>query len=828
MQLAQSQLFPVVAIGASAGGLEATRELLENLPSNTGMAFVVVHHLGERTPSLLPEILARSTPLPVIAVSDRMRAEPDHVYVMPETADLEIEGETLLLVRRSSAGVHMPIDHFFSKLAKSHRAKAIGVVLSGTGSDGAKGLREIGARGGWTFVQDSETAKYSEMPRHAQEAGGIDYVLAPKEIARQLAKLKGTSTRGKRGRAQRKLDTRAENETKLVQPGQTSSREFEIGEDVLADIFFLLRQISGVDFNRYKRGTLLRRIRRRMQMLRLDQLSEYVSILRAQPDEVRTLFGDLLIGVTGFFRDPETFEYLRRDVFPNLVRDAANKGMLRMWVVGASTGQEAYSLAITLLECIKEDLPLRVQIFATDISEENLATARRGVYPADLASGVSSDRLHRFFTPVEDGYQVTKRVRELCVFARHNVITDPPFSRLDFISCRNLMIYFDPILQERVVKLLHYALLPGGLLLVGHSESLSRHASFDLVDRAHHLYAKTRNTSDLPAFGSPPDHRPELVSHSEDSRFSRGSLDLFDVRREAERTLAAAYAPASVLVNDKLEIVSFHGKTGSYFEHAEGFASFSLLQMAREGLGLRLKQALDQAKASMTTIQVEGVRVGTDGHIKTVDVEVRPFLASDQQPYFVVIFRDRPKEAPGQPRGNVTGGVEEQDDELTMLREELELCRIRIASIAEEKESGLEELRAANEEIQSSNEELQSTNEELQTAKEELESINEELTTVNDQLELRNRDLAVAHDFISNLLANIDIPLIMVDSELRIRRFDGAESIFGSRNQDVGRPIIELALKVDVPDLPKLLKEIVHEQTVVGARSDTSLGAGIP
>ena len=818
----KSDGFRVVGIGASAGGLEATNEFLAGLPLDTGVAFVVVHHLAETSHSFLPEILARSTELPVVTVTDQLLVEPNHIYVMPGTADVEIKGEHLLLVPRSSAPTHLPIDQFFTKLAESRGELAVGVLLSGTGADGSKGLQAIRKHGGLAFVQDVATAKYQDMPRHALQAGDVDLVGAPADLAAAIVRGRTRDQdevaqepdeqpeTGKKGAAGKRPGGRSA--TTASAPDSSAVGELD-REEQLARVFLLLRQKTGVDFSRYKRGTLLRRMQRRMQMRHTDDLQQYVEQLQKEPDEVRGLFGDLLIGVTEFFRDAPTFDFLRRDLFPRLIAAKGEGEPLRLWVAGAATGEEAYSLGITLLEAMgRKNTGLRVQIFASDVSEANLEKAREGIYPPDIASTMPADRLARFFDVVERGYRVKKSVRQLCVFARHNLISDPPFSRLDMVSCRNLMIYFDSVLQERVGKIFNYSLNLNGYLLLGRSESLSQHVpGFDVAEKTHHLYRKTAAAAELPllrpTFGAE-GHLAEIPASGVGGRLAV-PLDSFDPRREAERVLAVAYAPASVLVDERFEILSFQGKTGPYLEHAEGKASFDLLPMARAGVGMRLRRGLEEARESMTTLTVGDVEVEQGGRTLNLDLEIRPFQGSDLHKYFVVIFRER-QGHPAKERAASAGEAVADASEDESLREELEFCRRRLESVTQEKDVGLEEMRAAYEEIQSSNEELQSTNEELETAKEELESVNEELISVNDQLDRQNVELSRAHDLVANLLANAHIPIVVVDRQLRIDRFAGAEGIFDFQEQDVGRRLTDLVLKIKVPDLEKKLKVVTE------------------
>ena len=784
----------MVGIGASAGGLEAFTGLLSNLSVNTGMAFVLVQHLRQDAESMLSEILGRVTAMPVVTGTEGLKVLPDHIYVMSGAADLGISRGRLVLVPRiAGAARHLPIDRFFKSLATDQGEKAIGVVLSGAGSDGVAGLAAIKGEGGVTLVQDPSTAKQDDMPRHAIESGAADFVLDPAGIAVELARLgKHPYLRG-------------------VGPVVPLSAE-QTGEDLLREVFLLLRRKTGTDFSGYKRSTFNRRLARRMLLRKIESMVDYLTYLRETPEEVEALYQDVLIMVTEFFRDPETFEYLKGDVFPRLLAGREPGDPLRVWVVGCSSGQEAYSLAIVLLEFLGENHRFPIQIFATDVNEKDIGRARVGLYPSTIAQEVSPERLRRFFTDAAGGYRVNKDVREMCTFATHDLTRDPPFSNIDLISCRNVLIYFDTVLKERVTPVFHYALRPGGRLVLGRSETLGRHVQlFELVDKQHHVYVKKQAASALPPSLLPlrAPRAAHLPADSHASALPERPLDSHDVGGEADRILAQAYAPASVVIDDKYQVLHFRGQSAAYLEHPAGKATFDLFQMAREGLRYQLRHAVEEARESMRPVRTASIRLSVGGVRKRVDLEVTPFTSGDHT-YFVISFHE-PDQRAEELKGKGTQVVEEASaSEATLLRKELEASREHLQSIITEKDVSTEELRAAYEEIQSSNEELQSTNEELETAKEELQSINEELTTVNEELQTRNHELGRAYDDLSNLLASVGIPVVMLDDQLRIRRFTpGTEAVIRVIRSDIGRPITDLGLKLDLPDLEGFLRSSI-------------------
>ncbi|MCE9612026.1 MAG: PAS domain-containing protein [Chthoniobacter sp.] len=778
---------PIVGIGASAGGLEAFTQLLAALPAHTGLALVLVQHLDPAHASRLTELLARATRRPVHEICEGMSVEPDHVYVIPPNSDLSIlHGRLSLTPRTKARGLHLPVDTFFRALAADQQRHAIGVILSGTASDGTEGLRAIKAAGGLTFAQEEKSAQHDGMPRSAIAAGVVDRVLPPEGIARELARV---------GR-----------HPYVVQSAAAEDPLPDSGDD-MRKIFILLRAASGVDFSFYKPTTLKRRIARRMTLQKVDSLAHYVRFLRQTPGEVAALFDDMLINVTSFFREPDTFTALQKDVFPRLLADRSPETPLRVWVPGCSTGEEAYSLAIALLEFLGESsTPVPVQIFASDVSEPAIEKARAGLYPPDIAADVSPARLRRFFTPHSGGYQIRKAVRDLCVFARQDVVKDPPFSRLDLVSCRNLLIYFGPVLQKRVIPTFHYALRPGGFLLLGNSETTGDFADlFALADHHHKIYARKPATRRLP-LELPFTHQPEQIadaSHALPVAHATG----FDFQKEADRIVLGRYTPAGVIVNKRLDVLQFRGRTGPYLEPSPGAASLNLLKMAREGLLVELRAALTEARRRHAPAVRRGVQVKAEDGFREVSVEVIPLPATPDDPAdcYLVLFAESPPAAtkPQQPPGKTARA---RDKVVEQLQQELLATKEYLQSVLGEHERGHEELQSANEEILSSNEELQSTNEEMETAKEELQSTNEELTTVNDELQTRNAELSQANGDLVNLLNSVQVPIVILGGDLRIRRFTPlAERVLNLIPGDVGRPLSDLRPSLRGPDLEKLI-----------------------
>ena len=795
--------FPVVGIGASAGGLEATSALLKAVPSNLGMAFVVVPHLDPLRESAFSDILSRTTRMPVLDAKDQTRVEPNHVYVIPPNFEMTVaEGVLHLAHTGEHRMVRTTIDTFLRSLANDLGNYAIGVILSGTASDGTIGLAAIKGEGGITFAQDN-SAKYDGMPASAIAAGCVDMVLSPEAIAKELTRI-----------AQHPYIMG----TPLPQEHDGSTRMAQMGQ-----IFALLRRATRVDFSEYKPPTIGRRVARRMALHKIERLEEYVSLLQRDRQELNALYQDLLINVTSFFRDPDTFEALKTVVYPELLKARDHSSTpIRIWVPGCSTGEETYSHAIALTEFLADQrVETPVQIFGTDLSDIAIQRARSGIYKETIESDVSAVRLRRFFQKVDSGYQISKTIRDLCIFSTQNVFNDPPFSRIDLISCRNVMIYLSQSLQKRVIPVFHYALNANGFLMIGNTEGLVGPGSelFDIVERKQKVYRKkavpTPVTFGFSIHMSEPPTSLEPVPDGKGAEPGRLPADL---QREADRLLLARYAPPSVVVNDQLEIIQTRGHTGPFLELPTGKISMNVLKMARPGLLYELQNAIEEARKSGVDATRNDVAVEGNGTTKIITLRVSPFKTPVQdKASFLVTF---------EPSGGSTVATPEavpqplSDDERTtrdkaiaQLKQELAATKEYLQSIIEAMEATNEELQSANEEIQSGNEELQSTNEELQTSKEELESANEELHTVNEEMQHRNEQLNQANNDLNNLLNSVNLPMVMVGPELNIRRFTPqAGKVLGLAASDVGRPIARLRLNlVDVTDLEQLMLNVITD-----------------
>ena len=800
--------FPIVGVGASAGGLEAFTQLLRELPPNTGMAFVMVQHLAPKHESMLTEILSRATTMPVREVQNGLQVKPDHVYVIPPNTNMALLHGHLNLMPRPESGSHFPIDYFLESLTDDQDGKAIGVILSGTASDGARGLAAIKAGGGITFAQDPTTAKYDGMPRSAVAAGVVDFVLSPSEIAHELVKI------GKHPYVKPLRDHEAD--ALLSEP-----------EDALSKVFVLLRRANAVDFTYYKHSTIRRRIMRRMVLHRIDTLDQYVKYLQRNPAEVHSLYQDILITVTTFFRDFEAFEALKERVFPEILKHRAPDSVIRVWVPGCATGEEAYSIAIAWMEFLDErpgGTP--VQIFATDISDKAIEKARAGIYPEAIAADVSPDRLRRFFVKMDGSYQINKAIRDTCVFARQDIAKDPPFSKLDLISCRNLLIYLGPVLQNKVVPIFHYALNESGFLMLGNSETIGPFSElFSLVDKKHKFYAKKttllRMAVDFALRGSDPGQQEA----AKPIRRQGGSgWDQVDLQKETDRIVLAKYAPAGVTINDNLEILQFRGHTSPFLEPFPGAASLNLLKMLREDLALEVRTAVHEAKKKNTNVRRPHLQVRSNGQTRIINLEVNPIKSPlTKERFFLILFEEATVAVKSGPPAIRESNFESRrsksreknkqqrlEGEVRRLGQELEATQTYLHATIEEQETMNEELRSANEEIQSSNEELQSTNEELETAKEELQSTNEELTTVNEELNNRNAELNQLNNDLHNLLTGVNIPIVMLGQDLRIRRFTApAGQVLNLIATDVGRPIGDITPNIEIPDLKRLVSEVV-------------------
>ncbi len=807
--------FPIVGVGASAGGLGAFEELLAHLPADAGLAVVFVQHLSPQHESSLVDILPRKTKMPVHEAGDGVPIERNHVYVIPPNRDLAVmHGALHLMTRPQSPARHMPIDYLFRSLAEDQGRRAIGVVLSGTGSDGAAGLRAIKAQGGVTLAQDEQSARYSGMPHAAAATGQVDLVLPPDEIAKELVRII--------------------KHPQVARPADRREGRAALGSArALQKIFVVLRQATGVDFSQYKQSTVERRIARRMVLHKIDSLEKYLQYLQKTPGEVHLLFDDMLISVTAFFREPETFDALKERVFPQIVQEKGPDTPIRIWVPGCSTGEEPYSIAIALLEYLAErEMHLPAQIFATDISQSSIERARHGHYADNIAGDVSEQRLKRYFVRSGDGYQISKTVRDLCVFARQNVVKDPPFSNLDLVSCRNLLIYLGPALQKRVVPTFHYALRPTGYLLLGSSETIGSFADlFTLVHREQKIYAKKQAATRLPPDLGPRETAgpPEVERAVEPAGRTEGC----DLEREANELLLDRYAPPGVIVTHEMNILHFRGHTGRFLEPAPGTASLNLLKMARPGLALDLRTAIHEARKQHRPTRKEGLRTTTNGGAITVNLEVHPLgRPHSDDLHFLILFHEvfpptapPPEEKQKAETVEPSAPAEELQQELERVEQELRQTKATMQTIVEEHEATNEELRAANEEIQSANEELQSTNEELETAKEELQSTNEELTTLNAELENQNAEANRAIDDFNNLHRAVDIPVVLLENDLRIRTFTPpAQRQLGLQPSDQGRRIRDLKLGLRVEGLDGKIGEVL--QTLNTFRQDVRSEGG--
>ena len=790
--------FPIVGVGASAGGLEAFTQLLKALPMDTGMAFVLIQHLAPSHASALAEILSRATKMPVAEVQDEPTIEPNRVYVIPPDRGMMIVGGTLQLLPREGGAMHRPIDQFFRSLAREQGHQAIGVVLSGTASDGTVGLEAIKAEGGITFAQDA-TAQHEGMPHSAIASGCVDFVLSPDEIAREIVRI-------------------GHHPYAAPPPGSPIPDR----EPYFAQVLQLLHRATGVDFTHYKFNTLYRRVTRRMLLQKLDGLGPYVQFLRQTPPEVEALFQDILISVTSFFRDPESFEALKSQVFPRLLKGRSRQDPVRIWTLGCSTGQEAYSLAMAFAEAAEEtgsQAPL--QLFATDLNPACIERARAGVYSKDIALDMSPERLRRFFTEGDAGYRISKTIRDACIFSRHNVLADPPFSRIDLISCRNLLIYLEPVLQQKIVPTLHYALKPMGCLWLGGSETIGNYRNlFEAEDAKHKIYSKKPCSS--------PEKGHFMLQHSGLPRVpfvpfaTRPGDTAADLHKEADRILLTKFAPPGVVVSADLEILQYRGDTGPYLTPAPGKASFSLLKMLREGLLVAVRAAVLRANKEKVPVREEGLRVKSEGETRDVAIEVIPLKGDEAKGGgFLVLFESARTRLEGEafadPQGSESSAkaspsrAAPPDTDNARLEQELLATREYLQSLIEEQEAANEELQSANEEVQSANEELQSTNEELETSKEEIQSSNEELATVNDELNNRNAELNRVNNDLINLLGSIQMAIVMLGPDLRVRRFTPtAEKLLNLIPADVGRPLADIKLNLDnLPDLQPLLTEVI-------------------
>ena len=779
---ADSNLFPIVGIGASAGGLEALEQFLGNVPENSGMAYVVVQHLDPTHKGMLPELLQRISKMKVFQVKDRMVVIANCVYVIPPNKTMSISKGILRLYKPVlERGQRLPIDFFLLSLAEDRKELAVGLILSGMGSDGSLGIRAIKEKNGIAMVQDPTNAKFDSMPRNAINSVSVDIVAPVNELPGRLYEF-----------------------LKHI-PVLSTIQDVEIKDkSSLEKIISLLRTYTGNDFGSYKKNTVYRRIERRMAIHKIDKIASYVLLLNENPKEIEILFKELLIGVTNFFRDAAVWEKLKETIFPAIITKLQPGSILRAWIPGCSTGEEAYSLAIVFKEVLEKINPhggFSLQIFATDLDNDAIEIARKGVFPASIASEVSPQRLKRFFLKTDEGYFINTEIREIVVFAQHNIIMHPPFTKIDILSCRNLLIYLEPDLQKKMIGLFYYCLNPEGIMLLGSSETLGTQSHlFTSLDLKLKIYkrAATLLTPDLFEF-------PNSFSRTKTASFEReiSSISAVNIQTLADQLLLQHYSPAGVLVNENGDIIYISGRTGKYLEPSVGKANMNIFAMLREGLRNDFPSAFQKAILKQETVVLHNLKVGTNGSAETLNLSIQ--WISKPEPLkgmLMIIFTDL-KETTINKLQSIKNKKHTDNIRQLELEKELKYAREKIQDILEEMQSSQEELKSANEELQSTNEELQSTNEELMSSKEEMQSLNEELQTLNAELQTKVEAFTSVDSDMKNLLNSTDIATLFLDKELNIRRFTiPAIKIFKLIKSDIGRPITDLVSDLIYPDLP--------------------------
>jgi two-component system CheB/CheR fusion protein len=791
--------FPVVGIGASAGGLDAVKEFLKALPAKSGMAFVFIQHLSPDHESTLPDLLQKVTPFPVQSITDNIHLEQDHLYIIPQNKIVTTQDGILKLAPLDKKNKHNnTIDLFFSSLGVVHQSYAVGIVLSGALNDGTLGLQVIKSYGGLTFAQDEGSAAFDSMPKSAVNAGVVDFVLPPAQIAQRLIEIN--------------------------HPFHSEYSQIEITETVpeqdketFKQILTVLRVRRGVDFTYYKQSTLKRRIIRRMALNKIEKPSNYLSFLRENKSEQDALYNDMLISVTNFFRDTQSFDVLCNTIFPRLISKKTINEAFRIWIAGCATGEEAYSMAICLQEQLGDKAAaMKIQIFATDISETAIAKARTGIYRSNELAGISKSRLQQFFTKQDGTYQVSKAIRDMCVFAHHNLLKDPPFSKIDMVSCRNVMIYLEPVLQKKALSTFHYALNEDGYLMLGKSETIGTNTDiFTAYNSTEKIYIRKGPLGRFMAVSSA---GREQSFREIDKSVQKESADK-DVFKIADEVMLASFMPASVLVNDKFDIIQFRGATENWLIPPVGKPSFNLLKMAREGLSFELRNVLHLAKKTNLPARKFAVFFKVNGLQHYVNIQAIP-LKDTPDPYYLVVFQNAsstgvqhlPEEINP---GRASVAYDESDLRIEQLEKELIQARADMRAITEEQETANEELQSANEELLSGSEELQSLNEELETSKEELQSTNEEIMIVNKELLDRNDQLNSARQYTESIVKTIRDPLIIMDGELKIKRATSGfyQKFKLTENQTEGQYLYFLDNNQwDIPGLRQLLGDVLPQK----------------
>lgn len=770
----------IVGIGASAGGLEALDGFFRHMPSNSGMAFVVIQHLAPQHISSMDSLLKRYTQMQVLNIEDGIRAKPNHIYLNPPDKHVVImNGKLCLMEPKEPHGVRMPINYFLRSLAEDKGEKAICIILSGTGSDGTLGLKAVKGEGGLALAQDERQAKFDSMPRNAIDTGLVDFVLPVEKMGDELMKY---------------------SQHPYVGSEQVGMDKKPFG-DYMRKIFFLIRSKTGHDFSNYKPNTILRRTERRMALHHIDQISEYVRYLEQKPDEIIALYKDMLISVTNFFRDTKAFEILEQKVLPELLESKPDGGAVRVWVAGCGTGEEAYSIAILLAEAMTHlKKQLEFQVFATDMDSEGIERARVGLYPDSIAADVSAERLQRFFVKEEAGCKVKKQIREMVVFAAHDLARDPPFSKLDMVSCRNVLIYMDALLQKKILRLFDYTLNPEGVLFLGTSETIgSLTERFEPIDAKWRIF-RHKGTASRTHMAHP------LAVFDNFKDAGQGTRET-DIRKLAEKTILQSYAPPCVLVDNKYNIVYFNGRTEMYLLPPVGEPTFNVLKMAREELRYKLSTMLHKAGTQKKTVVCEGVKIKHNGGLLTINLIVRPITEpAAMNGLLMVVFESK------KPVGKLSKKKEKKTVASNDVAPREEALEQELQSTKEHLQTTIEEMETSNEELQSTNEEMQSTNEELETSREELQSTNEELQTMNSELQEKVEELSNANNDMNNLLGSTDIGTLFLDNNLRIKRFTPAiGAFFKIINSDVGRPISDIAHNLVYDDFLENIKQVIDK-----------------
>jgi two-component system CheB/CheR fusion protein len=797
----ENRIPPIVGLGASAGGLEALNQFLQNVPPNCGIAFVIVQHMDPTHKGVMPDLLQRSTSMKVVQVKDRTRVEPDCVYVIPPNKDMSIlHGVLHLLDPVAPRGLRLPIDIFFRSLALDQQERGIGVILSGMGSDGTLGLRAIKESAGLVLVQNPKEAKFDSMPRSAIDADLADMVAPVAELpGKIIAYLHRTPL-----------------SRDLKEPVP------EKAKSALEKAVIMLRAHTGHDFSLYKHNSLYRRIERRMGIHQIERIADYIRYLQENSQELDLLFKELLIGVTSFFRDGALWEMLRKEIIPARFANYPRKGVFRAWVPGCSTGEEAFSLAMILLEAREEMKPrgqFSFQIFATDLDDDAIARARQGLYPENIVADVPPERLTRFFIQEERGYRVSKEIREMVIFAQQNLIMDPPFTKLEILSCRNLLIYLDQEMQKKLMPLFHYSLNSGGILILGGAETIGSSTDlFSPIDAKLRLYQQVEPQIRPQPIEFPSSFSSRL-SRAEDSQGSSDPPPTFQLL--ADKLVLQRYAPPSALVNKKGDILYISGRTGAYLEPAAGKANWNIFAMARDGLRFELARAFHKAIQEGGCVTLRAAMVKSDNGKQLVDVTVE--LLSEPKPMqglVMIVFKDIIEQATAKGTGRTAKGA--HVPRLKELEQALQDAREEARTTSEEMQTTQEELRSTNEELQSTNEEMQSTNEELMTSKEEMQSLNEELQTVNAELQAKVEELSWSNNDMKNLLNSMEIATVFLDDGLKVRRFtEQATLIINLIPGDVGRPVTDLASGLHYPELAQdargVLLTLVPEEKTIAA-----------